>query len=63
MQKKQPPIPGGMQEQFTPEGLKGVLLQATRKKMVNQEPAPINTVNLINKGISCKLNKVAAEQI
>lgn len=57
----QPPIPGGMQEEFTPEGLKGVLLQQTNYEGYQPRLPAINTVNLSSKGIVAKLNKAAAE--
>ena len=59
--KQQPPIPGGLQEQFNRERLKGVLLQATGEESYQARVAPINTVNLTTKGMAAKLNKVAAE--
>ena len=59
--KQQPPIPGGLQEQFNRERLKGVLLQATGEESYRPRVAPINTVNLTTKGMAAKLNKVAAE--
>tara|TARA_B100000287_G_scaffold124405_1_gene116401 strand:+ start:735 stop:2543 length:1809 start_codon:yes stop_codon:yes gene_type:complete len=57
----QPPIPGGMQEEFTPEGLKGVLLQQVNYEGYQPRLPAINTVNLSSKGIIAKLNKAAAE--
>ena len=59
--KQQPPIPGGLQEQFNQERLKGVLLQAAGEESYQPRVAPINTVNLTTKGMAVKLNKVAAE--
>tara|TARA_A100001035_G_scaffold171697_1_gene136238 strand:+ start:335 stop:2119 length:1785 start_codon:yes stop_codon:yes gene_type:complete len=61
IKKEQPPIPGGAQEKFTREGLKGVLLQATGEESYQPRVAPINTVNLTTKGMAVKLNQVAAE--
>ena len=61
VKKEQPPIPGGLQEQFNREQLKGVLLQATGEESYQPRVAPINTVNLTTKGMAVKLNKVAAE--
>lgn len=59
--KQQPPIPGGLQEQFNRERLKGVLLQATGEESYQPRVAPINTVNLTTKGMAVKLNQVAKE--
>ena len=59
--KQQPPIPGGLQEQFNRERLKGVLLQATGEESYQPRVAPINTVNLTTKGMAVKLNQVARE--
>tara|TARA_Y100000004_G_scaffold186482_1_gene238085 strand:- start:87 stop:1895 length:1809 start_codon:yes stop_codon:yes gene_type:complete len=61
VQKRRPPIPGGMQEEFTPEGLKGVLLQQVNYEGYQPRLPAINTVNLSSKGIIAKLNKAAAE--
>ena len=61
VKKGQPPIPGGMQEEFTPEGLKGVLLQQTDYEGYQPRLPAINTVNLSSKGIVAKLNQTAAQ--
>jgi len=61
IKKERPPIPGGLQEQFSREQLKGVLLQQVNYEGYQPRLPAINTVNLSSKGIVAKLNQAAAE--
>ena len=67
VKRKQPPIPGGIQEEVATripqasERLKNILLQQQDYEGYQPRLPAINTVNLSSKGIIAKLNQVAVQ--